>query len=180
MSFIVSVTLSDNISEVFKKSGETAFTTKAYNGRIISEWLHECLKDAHSRLVDPDNQLPLLCSCMILCCCVSFSVLCYFLCCIPFPWGMNRMTRGRRPIHKLHTHHGWNRNAGELILRNALVRFYGLQERFQMHMDAGERIEYHAACTTFVSRYVALAHLAVRQNKDEFRLRPKLHVPTPC
>ena len=55
--------------EVFKKRGEIAFTTKAYNGRVVSEWLCQCLDDARSQpalFQDPDNQLLLLNSCMFL------------------------------------------------------------------------------------------------------------------
>ena len=54
--------------KVFKKKGQVQFTTKAYNGRVVSEWLSRCLADAVSRpnqFDDPDNELPLISSCMI-------------------------------------------------------------------------------------------------------------------
>lgn len=53
--------------KVFKKHGYVLFTTKAYNGRVISEWLSRCLSDAAARpneLTDPDGELPLLAACM--------------------------------------------------------------------------------------------------------------------
>lgn len=52
-------------AQVYKKTGEVAFTTKTYNGRVVSEWLWACLENAAGRLVDPDGQLPLILSCLI-------------------------------------------------------------------------------------------------------------------
>ena len=53
--------------EVFKKRGFVQFTTKAFNGRVVAEWLNGCLSDAQSRpdeFTDPDGELPLLSACM--------------------------------------------------------------------------------------------------------------------
>ena len=56
-------------TKIFKKPNGTqiCFTAKAFNGRVLSQWLCDCLQDASSKPDlhhDPDKQLPLLTSCM--------------------------------------------------------------------------------------------------------------------
>lgn len=56
--------------KVHKKNGYVLFTTKAYNGRVVTEWLNSCLCEALSRpneFNDADGEISLLCSCMKLC-----------------------------------------------------------------------------------------------------------------
>lgn len=51
--------------QVFKKDGSVLWTAKAYNGRVISEWLQRCLTDCFLRSAeypDVEGQVPLLCS----------------------------------------------------------------------------------------------------------------------
>ena len=53
----------DTQAKVFKKDGSTLFVAKAYNGRIISEWLQRSLCDVledPERYLDPEDALPLL------------------------------------------------------------------------------------------------------------------------
>ena len=56
-------------AEVFKKDGRTIFTAKAFNGRVLTEWLARCLTNAaqHPDMYhDPENQIDLLASCAYL------------------------------------------------------------------------------------------------------------------
>ena len=53
-------------AEIFKRDGRTVFTAKAYNGRVLTEWLARCLTHAseHPNLYpDPEHQVDLLASC---------------------------------------------------------------------------------------------------------------------
>ena len=53
-------------AEIFKKDGRTMFTAKAFNGRVLTEWLARCLTNAaqHPDMYpDPEHQLDLLASC---------------------------------------------------------------------------------------------------------------------
>jgi len=61
--------LKKTASEIFKKPNGTqiCFTAKAYNGRVLSQWLSDCLRDAISKHYhDGHEQLPPLASCMFL------------------------------------------------------------------------------------------------------------------
>ena len=56
-------------AEIFKKPNGTqiCFTAKAFNGRVLSQWLNDCLCDAVSKgYHDNHDQLALLSSCMLL------------------------------------------------------------------------------------------------------------------
>lgn len=44
-------------------------------------------------------------------------------------------------------------------------------------MDHEERKSYHDELAKFIRRYVQCAQQAARLGKDQFRMRPKLHVP---
>lgn len=53
--------------EVLKKTGATLLTAKAFNCRIISEWLARCLTDAARQpRIYADDRMPLLASCVTL------------------------------------------------------------------------------------------------------------------
>ena len=52
-------------SEVSKSGGEVVFTLKAFNGRVVTEWLSHCLGDIASRPHD-DDRIPLTYVAMIL------------------------------------------------------------------------------------------------------------------
>lgn len=119
-------------------------TAKAYNGRILTEWIQRCLSDAARRpneFTDPNQQLTLLAQCASL---VSA---------------------------------GSSGGPEQLQLRTSLNRWHGIQERCGRYMDMEERGRYVDSLNKFIQRYVALAQQAVRLGKDEFRLKPKLHVP---
>lgn len=45
-------------AEIQKNGGEIQFTLKAYNGRVVTEWLAHCVGDAASRPYQ-DERLPL-------------------------------------------------------------------------------------------------------------------------
>lgn len=63
-------------AEVLKKDGTTMFTAKAWNGRVICQWLSACLRDAASTqnyVGRCDVPLPLMSSCASL---VRFQVDC--------------------------------------------------------------------------------------------------------
>ena len=56
-------------TKIYKKDGRTVFTAKAYNGRVISEWLARCLTHASlhpDQYPDPEHQVDLLASCALL------------------------------------------------------------------------------------------------------------------
>ena len=73
--------LFEHLAEIFKKPNGTqiCFTAKAYNGRVLSQWLADCLRDAISKHYHDDHeQLPLLASCMFLGLKVSSTSTCIF------------------------------------------------------------------------------------------------------
>ena len=58
---------SASTAEIYKKSGQTLLTAKAFNGRCISEWLRVCVDEAmHRGVPDDENHIPLLASALIL------------------------------------------------------------------------------------------------------------------
>ena len=68
-AFFLPLELFEHLAEIFKKPNGTqiCFTAKAYNGRVLSQWLADCLRDAISKHYHDDHeQLPLLASCMFL------------------------------------------------------------------------------------------------------------------
>ena len=40
---------SGNRAKVFKPDGKVMFTCKAWNGRLVAQWLHELLREAELR-----------------------------------------------------------------------------------------------------------------------------------
>ena len=52
-------------TKIYKKTGQISFTSKAYNGRCIAEWLRSCFDRAMTNgFPDDENQIPLLYSCL--------------------------------------------------------------------------------------------------------------------
>ena len=55
-------------TQVVKKSGDILMTAKAFNGRVISEWLGECLRQHAGAGAFADERIPLMAGAMILSC----------------------------------------------------------------------------------------------------------------
>lgn len=138
-------------AEIFKKPNGTqiCFTAKAFNGRVLSQWLNDCLCDAVSKAYHDDHdQLVLLSSCMFLGFCFNKFLIFHF-------------KIGMRYFEILFL--GVLSTRISPPLRTYLVRWYCLQEKFQRFMDREERQQYYEAARGFIRRYVALARQAARR-----------------
>ena len=153
--------------EVFKKDGSRLWTAKAWNGRIICQWLHECLRDAFlrrneplsvlvnrahlkSKLVDikprfqpPQRPLAVMSSCQRHVCEQIFvqktahSRSCMFI----------RRWRFAPVVH----------------LRTALARWHGLVESAGRYLTVAEGGEINRVTRLCTQRYVALVKDALRR-----------------
>ena len=66
---LIDLALHGEPSEVIKKDGKTKMTCKAFNGRVITEWLASCLRSAAEGHCcrNADERIPLAAACMPLC-----------------------------------------------------------------------------------------------------------------
>lgn len=158
------------------------FTAKAWNARVLTQFFHVCLADASSKPNQyPDADLPVLSSCLFL----------GVLNCKERHVNATAHTCALVSIDCMHMCH----SSVRVVLRTALARFHGLQERGHRTYSQVERIEVYRTIIKFCQRYIAMAKIgmrpghcreisgsfqfvSVRRSEDIFRVRPKLHVPS--
>lgn len=154
--------LSLEVTKIYKKSGQVLMTAKAFNGRIIAEWLQRCFQEAMTRgLRDDENLIPLVLSCLNLGNILEFFGQCVFNCFLVSSLGL------------------WTRiDPLTSDSRTALSRFFGIQERQGRFLEPEARADVYKCGMTICRRYIDLAKHAIKYGRDEMRLRPKLHEPS--
>ena len=154
--------LSLEVTKIYKKSGQVLMTAKAFNGRIIAEWLQRCFQEAMTRgLRDDENLIPLVLSCLKLGNILEIFCQCVLNCCLVSSLGL------------------WTRiDPLTSDSRTALSRFFGIQERQGRFLEPEARADVYKCGMTICRRYIDLAKHAIKYGRDEMRLRPKLHEPS--
>ena len=142
--------------QVKKKSGYILLTSKAYNARLLTEWLAFCLNDAAKKPRQfVDDRLPLLASCETL---VSkFKIYSG----PAFAFEMHGSHRTRVYVYIISSVRGLT---GVLLdLRTNLARFFGLSERAGRVLTPAEAYAIYSAGYGYCRTYLALARISIRQ-----------------
>lgn len=115
--------------EVVKQNNELMMTCKAYNGRVVTEWLADALSRCHPRASDPRMVCAFMCVCLdnlIHVCLMFASAQCLHACLCCACVCVHGLLLCLRESFD-----------GNCILRNALARFFGLMERYPRFLILG-------------------------------------------